>query len=78
MYQEYNPLCDEIRNIRAPNLQIKPTFEIYSGERDPMAHIKAFKMKFKLKFGINENLMDKYIPTMFHGDALSWYFSLPT
>jgi len=35
-------------------------------------------MKFELMFSINDNLMAKYLPTTFRGDALNWYFSLPT
>jgi len=55
---------------------VEPNFDTYNGEGDPMAHIKAFKMKFDLKFSMNDNLMDKYFPTTFRGDALNWYFSL--
>jgi len=43
-----------------------------------MAHIKAFKMKFKLKFMMNNNLMAKYFPTTFRSDAFNYYISFPT
>ena len=43
-----------------------------------MAHIKDFKMKFEFKFGMNDDLMAKYFPTTFRGDALNWCFSLPS
>lgn len=75
--RDSNPLCDEIKNEKAPDLQVEPIFDSYSG-RDPMAHIKAFKMKFELEFGVNDNLMEKYFPTTLKGDALTWYFSLPS
>lgn len=78
MPQETIPLCDGIWNTRALGLQVEPTFDTYNGERDPMAHINAFEMKFKLQFGINDNLMAKYLPTTFYSDALNWYFALPT
>lgn len=41
-----------------------------------MDHVKAFKMKFELKFGVNDILMAKYFLNTLHGDALNWYFSL--
>ena len=31
--QESNPICDEIKNTRASNLQIEPTFDKYNVER---------------------------------------------
>jgi len=45
---------------------------------DPIAHIKAFEMKLKLKFGMNDNIMAKYLPTIFQGDAVNWYLLIPT
>lgn len=74
--QDLNPLCDEICSINMPNLQMEPILDTYNGEGDPIAHIKAFDIKFKLKFGMNDNLMVKYLPTIFWGDVLNWYFSL--
>lgn len=43
-----------------------------------MSHIKAFKIKFELKFGVNDNLIAKYLPTIFRGEVLNWYFYLPS
>jgi len=42
-----------------------------------MAHIKAFNMKFELKFGMNDNFMAKHFPTTFrvmHSIGTSHYF----
>ena len=75
MTRNSNPLCDKIHNTKVTNLQVKPIFDTYNGEEDLMDHIKAFEMKFKLKFGTNDNLMAKYFPTTFRGDALNLYFS---
>jgi len=71
MFRYSNPLCDEIRNTRVPNLQVEFLFDTYNGEGEPIAHIKAFEMKFKLKFRVNDNLITKYFPTTFKGDTLN-------
>lgn len=54
-----NLLCDDIKNEKVHDLQVELGFYSYSGEGDPMAHFKAFKMKFELNFEVNDNLMDK-------------------
>ena len=76
IFRDSNPLCDEIRNTEAFDVQVEPIFDSYSGEGDPMIHIKAFEMKFELKLGVNNNLMAKCFPATLRGDALNWYFSL--
>jgi len=77
IYRDSSLLCNKIYNTKVPDLQVEPIFDSYNGEGDPIAHIKDFKMKFELKFRVNENLMSKYFSTTFIGDALKWYFSLP-
>lgn len=57
---------------------MEPIFDTYNSEGDPMDHINIFEMKFELKFGVNDNLMVKYFPTIFIDDILNWYFSLPS
>lgn len=77
MIRDLNPLYDEIYNTRVPDLQVGTIFDTYNGDGDYMACIKSFKMKFKLKFRVNDNFMAKNVPTIFKGYALNWYFSLP-
>jgi len=40
-----------------------------------MAHVKAFKMNFELRFEENETLMAKEFPTALQNDGLNGYFS---
>lgn len=44
---------------------------MYGGEGDPMQHVRSFKMNFELQFRVNHNLIAKYFPTIFEGDANS-------
>lgn len=71
MSRNSNLLCDKIHNTKILDVQVELILDTYHGEGDPMAQIKSFEMKLKLKFGVNDNLMSKYFPIIFKGDALN-------
>ncbi|WCJ21231.1 hypothetical protein M5689_003398 [Euphorbia peplus] len=72
-----SPLCAKILAAPYPTSFKYPSFDKYSGDSDPVMHVKSFGRSLLVSH-VNDALMCKLFPTTLKETAAQWYDCLPT